>query len=90
VQAEPRGDARHSEDSEVVRRRDARGIDLVHLGPPFAMPISCQPSDVMTLSPGLKAGSPDSITSPTVWPTITSPISTCFAYDFASLMRPRM
>ena len=43
---------------------------------PRATPCVCQPSDVSTWSPALRPGAFDSMTSPTVWPTITAPIAT--------------
>jgi hypothetical protein len=50
----------------------------------------CHPTYASTMSPGRSASSFDSTTSATVPPSITSPISTGAAYDFAALMRPRM
>ena len=43
-----------------------------------------------TVSPGEKRGSLLSTTSPTACPVIGSPSSVGFAYERASLMRPRM
>src|SRR3954466_12060487 len=54
------------------------------------MPYACHPDEVSTLSPLWKPGWRESITSPTVWPVITSPICTGFTYDLASLILPRM
>jgi len=51
---------------------------------------SCQPSDVSTVSPMPIRASFDATTSPTVWPTITSPTFAGGTYDFASFIRPRM
>ena len=42
------------------------------------------------MSPASSDGSRDSSTTHTVPPTSTSPTATGSAYDFASLIRPRM
>ena len=59
---------------------------------PAADEMACerQPVWARTLSPTAKPARFEAITRHTVSPGIAWPISTGFAYDFASLMRPRM
>jgi hypothetical protein len=57
---------------------------------PSERPYACQPSLVRTMSPALKRGFFDAITSATVCPTIGSPSLAPSAYDFCVLIRPRM
>ncbi len=60
------------------------------MAPPRTTACSCQPSSPTTVSPGAKRSSLLSTTTPTAPPVITSPIPTGFAYERASLIRPRM
>jgi hypothetical protein len=57
---------------------------------PFEIACVCHPSAPITVSPGENAGFLEDTISPTVPPTITAPMFTLAAYDFASFMRPRM
>ena len=80
----------------AVEMGAARGSSLIGPNGPtrapalLAMWYACQPPYVSTNSPGRKAASRDSTTSPTVPPTIGWPSSTEGAYDFTSFIRPRM
>ena len=61
----------------------------MRIAPPRATAYSCHPSWPTTSSPSANRESLLSTTSPTDCAVITSPTCTGFAYDLASLMRPR-